>query len=137
MRTHDNFSWRPERSSTSRGVTWILVAVAVAGAGFWLSRSVPEADRVVAEAPDKHVAPRLETNPSTVAEMPIKSASPKQASQAVPSPPVILLNSAPPTKDGSSLGADGRRISVHSEERQAKRPAVNYEALRDEMLAGH
>jgi hypothetical protein len=51
MRIHANFSWRPRRSSTSRGVTWILVVVAVAGAGFWLSQSVPEADRVAAEAP--------------------------------------------------------------------------------------
>jgi hypothetical protein len=129
MRTHDNFSWRPERSMTSRGVTSMVVAVTFAGLGFWLSRSVPEADRVVAEPPDKQVAQRLEANPSTVAEMPIKSAPlPLQAD-----PPVILLKSAG-HNDRPALRAAGRETSVRTEERQGKRPA-NYEALRDEMLA--
>jgi hypothetical protein len=143
MRTNDNFSWRPERSLTSRSVKWIVVAMAVAGVGFWLGRSVPEADRVVAEAPGIQGAqrPRAEpaaAKPSTGAEMPAKSTPPKHApSQAVRSPPVILLNRAPPSKDGSTVGAGGRSDSGHSEESQVKRPAVNYEALRAEMLAEH
>jgi hypothetical protein len=116
----------------------MVVGVAIAGAGFWLSRSVPEADRVVAE-PDKHVSQRLEANPSRRGNA-YQSAPPQQApSQGAPSPPVNP-NIARPVKDGPPPARVGEKFSrreAEREKRQTKRSAVDYEALRDEMLAGH
>ena len=143
MRTNDNFTWRPQRSLKSGSGTWIVATVAFAGLGFWLGRSVTEADKViVAEAPGIPVTQELEAEPaqaesSTVAESPAKlTPSRHEQSQSLRSPPVILLSGAPPSKDGSTIGTGGGRDSQDPEESREKRSAVNYKALRAQMLEG-